>query len=141
MTPDPLDVMAREAAADLHSQVIDLDTEAALAALHRSSDGKPIWHHRLPSGRSLVAAAAVVVALAGVAFAVSSVGGDDPERVGVGSEAIDPTSYGSLLGTLEGIDDPGLRAEFYGPVALDDRDEIAVSISGGIPGQEYAITQ
>lgn len=142
MTAD-LDTLARSAAADLHRRAERVDTEAALHALHRSAGTGPHRVRRMvPSGRVLALAAAAVVVLAGLAFAVGTQGGDATEHLGTETTLpIDPTSFGPLLGTLHGVDDAGLTAEVYGPKALDDGSEVAVSITGGIPGQAYLVSQ
>lgn len=143
MTLD-LDTMARSASADLRRRTESVDTEAALAALHRSAgSGRHRARRLLPSGRTLaVAAAATVVLLAALAFVAGTRGGDGTERLGTEpSQPIDPTSYGPLLGTLHGVDDPALTAEVYGPAELQDGSPVAVSITGGRPGQRYVLTQ
>ncbi|WP_426573492.1 hypothetical protein [Aquihabitans sp. McL0605] len=144
MNDDRIDTLARGAAADLHRQVDEIDTEAALTAFHRTAGGGRHRARRLVTGRrslTLVAAAVLVVgvlALAAGAFR----GGDRSQRVGtVPAEPVDPQSYGPLLGTLHGLDAPALTARVYGPAALEDRSEVAVAITGGLPGQDYLVTQ
>jgi hypothetical protein len=144
MTADH-DTMARSAAADLHRRTDGVDTEAALAALHRSAGtGRHRVRRLVPSGRALAAAAAVVVLIAGVAFAVGTRGGGDGGTDRLGTETtqpVDPTSYGPLLGTLHGADAPELTGKVYGPAELQDGSKVAVSITGGRPGQVYLINQ
>jgi hypothetical protein len=133
MNHDLLDREARSAADAIHREVADAEVDAALAAVLAGPD--------VTSRRRLVAAAAAVVLLSGVAVAVSQ-RGSDPERVGTAdAPPLDPADYGPVLATLEGIDDPGLRAVVHGPELLDDRDELAVAITGGLPGQRYALQQ
>lgn len=144
MTTD-LDTLARAASADVHRRTADIDTEAALDAVHRSASG---GRHRLrrmvPAPRVLAVAAAAVVLLGALAFAAVALGGadDDTERLGTATSLpFDPSEYGPLLGTLQGMDEPDLRAEVYGPKVLEDRSEVVVSITGGRPGQYYAVNQ
>ena len=142
MTIDSIDDLAREAAADLNRRVEDVDTEAALADLHRTADGERHPIRRLvPSPRAVALVAAVLIVVAALAVAVGNLGGDDPAgSTTTPGETVDPTTYGPLLGTLHGIDDPDLTAEVYGPAELDDRSELGVSITGGLPGLGYAVT-
>jgi hypothetical protein len=133
MNHDLLDREARLAADAIRREVADADVDGALAAVLAGPDRR--------SRRRLVAAAAAVVLLGGLAVAVSQ-RGSDPERVGTAdAPPLDPADYGPVLATLEGIDDPGLRAVVHGPELLDDRDEVAVAITGGLPGQRYLLQQ
>lgn len=142
MTAD-LDTTARAASTELHRRSEAVDTEAALAALHRSAGtGRHHVRRLLPSGRAFAMAAAAVVLLAALAFAAGTRGGDGTERLGTEpTQPIDPTAYGPLLGTLHGIDRPQLTAEVYGPQDIEDGSDVAVSITGARPGQRYALTQ
>ena len=142
MTAD-LDTMARAAAVDLHRRTDAVDTEAALAALHRSTgSGRHRMRRRVHAGRACAAVAAAVLVVAALALAVQRFGGDEPERLGTAPpQAVDPSSYGPLLGRLHGVDAPDLTAEVHGPEALDDGSEVAVSITGGRPGQHYGVSQ
>lgn len=133
MNHDLLDREARLAADAIHREVADVDVDAALAAVLAGPDLRP--------RRRLAAAAAAVVLLGGVAVAVSQQG-SDPQRVGTAdAPPLDPSDYGPVLQRLRGLDDPTLQATIHGPELLDDRDELAVAISGGRPGQRYLLQQ
>lgn len=142
MTVD-LDTLARSAAADLRRRTERVDTEAALATLHRSAGtGRHRVRRLVPSGRTFAVAAAAIALLAALALTIGTRDDGGTERLGTQTtEPIDPTTYGPLLGTLHGVDDPGLTAEVYGPQPMDDGAEVAVAITGGRPGQRYHVNQ
>lgn len=138
---DTIDDVAEHAAQVLRAGVAAVDTEAALVRL-RVDTRSPRLRRGTPGGRRpLVAgavAALVVVTVVGVALAVVR---SDDDSVGVATAEPGPADFGPVVATLTGADDPDLRAELHGPADAVDGTTMAISISGGRPGQPYNISQ
>ena len=140
MTPDLLDHEARRATATLFASLDDLDTEGTLAAVHRGMSPAALTPpgRRPGPGRSLLAAACLLVVAGLVGVAVVARSGSDGDRVDTGDEVpVDPASFGPVLGRLTGASDPDLAAVVHGPSALRHGDEIAIAVTGAEPGFAY----
>lgn len=138
---DTIDHVAVDAAEVLHAGVAEVDTEAALVRL-RVDTRSPRTRWMAAGGRHpLVAgavAAMVVVAVVGVVLVVVR---SDDDSVGVTSAEPGPEAFGPVVATLTGAEDPDLRAELRGPAEAVDGTTMAISISGGKPGESYNIVQ
>jgi hypothetical protein len=138
---DTIDDVARESAQALLTEVAAVDTEAALVRLRVDARSPRSRWAAAGGRRPLVAgavAALVVVAVVGVALVVVR---SEDDTVGVAAAEPGPADFGSVVATLTGAEDPDLRAELHGPAEAVDGTTMAVSISGGQPGQPYNISQ